>query len=145
VLSVLSAVGPGETNLFIHPRIFDEKFARTSPQDPINAIRPQRSAIEAAHGIFNASSSPREIRPGFALTGSVPRPHAADQKRPDLAVVREGNAWVTDTVPDEQSLITNTRDGLVVLTGCGHAGIVNTVEHVRRLFPERPIAAVVGG
>ena len=60
-------------------------------------------------------------------------------------MMRSGDAMVLDTVPDEQSLIINTRDGLVVVTGCGHAGVVNTVDQVRRLFPDRPIAAVVGG
>ena len=145
VLSVLSAVGPGETNLYAHPRIFDEKFRPASPDEQINVLRQQRSAIEAGRGIFNLSGEAREIRPGFALSGTVPRPHPADQKLPDLAVVREGDRLVTDTVPDEQSLIINTRDGLVVLTGCGHAGVVNTIEHVRKLFPDRPIAAVVGG
>src|SRR5436309_2820586 len=115
-------------------------FSRT-----FNDLREQRSAIEAARGVFSLSSEPREIRPGFVLTGGVPRPHPADQKLADLAVVRDGERLVLDTVPDEQSLIINTRDGLVVVTGCGHAGIVNTIEHVRALFPDRPIAAVVGG
>jgi 7,8-dihydropterin-6-yl-methyl-4-(beta-D-ribofuranosyl)aminobenzene 5'-phosphate synthase len=50
-----------------------------------------------------------------------------------------------DTVPDEQALVVNTRDGLIVLTGCGHAGVVNTVRYVRQLFPARPVHALVGG
>jgi 7,8-dihydropterin-6-yl-methyl-4-(beta-D-ribofuranosyl)aminobenzene 5'-phosphate synthase len=145
VLALLAAVGAGETNIYAHPRIFDEKFRRAAPDMPANLLRQQRSAIEAARGVFRLSSEAREIAPGFALTGTVPRPHAADQKLPDIAVVREGEKLVIDTVPDEQSLIINTRDGLVVVTGCGHAGVVNTVEHVRSLFPNRPIAAVVGG
>ena len=145
VLSVLAATGPGETSIFAHPRIFEEKFRRVSPDVSANLLRHDRAAIEAAHGVFSLSAEPREIRPGFALTGSVPRPHTADQKLADTAVVREGAALVVDTVPDEQSLIINTRDGLIVVTGCGHAGVVNTVAHVRALFPNRPIAAVVGG
>src|SRR5947209_1592537 len=98
VLSVLPATGPGETTFYAHPRIFDEKFRRTSPDTPINLLRQQRSAIEAGRGIFNLSAAAREIRPGFALTGGVPRAHAADQKLADLAVVREGDPLVADTI-----------------------------------------------
>src|SRR5947208_3899750 len=50
VLSVLAAVGPGGTTVYAHPRIFDEKFKRASPDVPINDLREQASAIEAARG-----------------------------------------------------------------------------------------------
>ena len=145
ILFVLAAIGAGDTNVYVHPKIFDEKFRRTSPDIAINGLRQQRAEIEAAHGVFSVSSSPREIRPGLVLTGTVPRPHANDQKLTDLALVRDGDMLLPDTIPDEQALIINTRDGLVVVTGCGHAGLVNTIDHVRNLFPDRPIAAVVGG
>ena len=131
--------------IYAHPAIFDEKFARNPPQGQVNTLRDRRTSIEARHGTFNLSADPREIRPGFALTGSVPRTRARDQKLPDGSLMRQNGALVVDTVPDEQSLVINTRDGLIVVTGCGHAGVVNTVDHVRRLFPDRPVAAVVGG
>jgi 7,8-dihydropterin-6-yl-methyl-4-(beta-D-ribofuranosyl)aminobenzene 5'-phosphate synthase len=71
--------------------------------------------------------------------------HDRDQKLPPGNLMREGGSLTVDTVPDEQSLVINTRDGLVVVTGCGHAGVVNTIEHVRNMFPDRPIAALIGG
>jgi 7,8-dihydropterin-6-yl-methyl-4-(beta-D-ribofuranosyl)aminobenzene 5'-phosphate synthase len=143
--SALAAIGEGGVNIFVHPAIFDEKFTRAGPNAQANTLRDRRTAIEMQHGTFNLSADPREIRPGFALTGSVPRSRPRDQKLPDFNLMREGGALVVDTVPDEQSLVINTRDGLVVVTGCGHAGVVNTVDHVRHLFPDRPVAAVVGG
>jgi len=142
--SALTAIGDRAV-IYAHPEIFDEKFSSASPGAQMNTLRDRRAAIEAQHGTFNLSADPREIRPGFALTGSVPRSRPGDQKLPDRSLMRQGEALVLDTVPDEQSLIINTRDGLVVVTGCGHAGVVNTVEHVRHLFPDRPVAAVVGG
>jgi 7,8-dihydropterin-6-yl-methyl-4-(beta-D-ribofuranosyl)aminobenzene 5'-phosphate synthase len=140
---LLAAAGP--TTIYAHPLIFEEKFTRSAAGQQINSLRDRRSAIEAAHGRFDLSADPREIRPGFVLTGSIPRTRPRDQRLPDTNLMREGGGLVVDTVPDEQSLVINTRDGLVVLTGCGHAGVVNTVDYVRRLFPDRPIAAVVGG
>ena len=143
--SALRSIGEDGAIIHAHPAIFDEKFSRASPGTQMNALRDRRTSIEAEHGTFNLSADPREIRPGFALTGSVPRSRPRDQKLPDGNLMREGGTLVVDTVPDEQSLIINTRDGLVVLTGCGHAGVVNTIDHVRRLFPDRPVAALVGG
>jgi 7,8-dihydropterin-6-yl-methyl-4-(beta-D-ribofuranosyl)aminobenzene 5'-phosphate synthase len=47
---------------------------------------------------------------------------------------------------DDQALIANVRDkGLVVLTGCGHAGVINILQHAQRLTGEQRIAAVIGG
>jgi len=145
VLSVLDAVGFDGTRIYAHPAIFDEKFSKASPADQTNPLRDSRAAIEAKHARFDLSAEPREIRPGLVLTGSIPRPNDRDQKLPADFLMRQGSALVLDTVPDEQSLVINTRDGLIVVTGCGHAGVVNTIEHVRQMFPDRPIAALVGG
>jgi 7,8-dihydropterin-6-yl-methyl-4-(beta-D-ribofuranosyl)aminobenzene 5'-phosphate synthase len=145
VLSVLDAVGNDGANIYVHPAIFDEKFSSASATKQINTLRDSRAAIEAKHGHFDLSAEPREIRPGLVLTGSIPRLHDHDQKLPPGNLMRGGGALTVDTVPDEQSLVINTRDGLVVVTGCGHAGVVNTIEHVRNMFPDRPIAALIGG
>jgi 7,8-dihydropterin-6-yl-methyl-4-(beta-D-ribofuranosyl)aminobenzene 5'-phosphate synthase len=139
--TVLKAVG-GDARLHVHPAIFDAKFRRDAPDRQVNTLGARRAGIEAAHGTFRQSSDAHEILPGMVLTGSIPRLRPNDQKLPDFYVVATGE---TDPVPDEQALVINTRDGLVVLTGCGHAGTVNTVAYVRSLFPNRPIVSVVGG
>jgi 7,8-dihydropterin-6-yl-methyl-4-(beta-D-ribofuranosyl)aminobenzene 5'-phosphate synthase len=140
--AVLNAVGAGETRLHVHPAIFDSKFRRDAPDQQVNTLRARRGAIEAAHATFRVSSDPHEIVPGMVVTGSIPRLRAKDQKLPDFFVLPTGEI---DPLPDEQALVVNTRDGLVVITGCGHAGTVNTTAYVRSLFPNRPIVAVVGG
>ena len=52
---------------------------------------------------------------------------------------------VEDTIPEDQALVINTAEGLVVLAGCGHAGIVNTMEYARSIAGEKPVYAVFGG
>jgi 7,8-dihydropterin-6-yl-methyl-4-(beta-D-ribofuranosyl)aminobenzene 5'-phosphate synthase len=145
LLSVLGAVAHDGPTIFAHPAIFDEKFSSESTTKQINTLRDERATIEAKHGRFDLSAEPREIRPGFAMTGSISRLHDSDQKLPPGNLMRRGDSFALDTVLDEQSLVINTRDGLIVVTGCGHAGVVNTIEHVRSLFPDRPLAALVGG
>lgn len=93
---------------------------------------------------FETINSFRQIAPGIYLTGAVPRIH--DEKN-----YRTGGTLVTpqgvidDNVPEDMSMVIKTREGLVVLSGCGHAGIINTVELVRAQFPGIKVYAVIGG
>ena len=50
-----------------------------------------------------------------------------------------------DTIPEDQALVINTKKGLVVIAGCGHAGIVNTMEYARVIAEGKSIHAVLGG
>jgi 7,8-dihydropterin-6-yl-methyl-4-(beta-D-ribofuranosyl)aminobenzene 5'-phosphate synthase len=52
---------------------------------------------------------------------------------------------VEDTLPEDMSLVFDTGKGLVVLSGCGHAGIVNTLEYAQRKIRNTPIYAAIGG
>jgi len=47
--------------------------------------------------------------------------------------------------PEEQSLIVESRQGLIVITGCAHPGIVNIVEKAKKMFPEEEVFLVLGG
>jgi 7,8-dihydropterin-6-yl-methyl-4-(beta-D-ribofuranosyl)aminobenzene 5'-phosphate synthase len=65
---------------------------------------------------------------------------------PGLYQVASNGKLVLDEVMDEQGLVIDVQDeGLVVLTGCAHAGVVNTVLQARAVSGERPIRAVIGG
>jgi 7,8-dihydropterin-6-yl-methyl-4-(beta-D-ribofuranosyl)aminobenzene 5'-phosphate synthase len=59
--------------------------------------------------------------------------------------VANGEGWVADDVPDDQSLVFNTPRGLILLAGCGHAGIINTLEYGRKFIRSAPAHAVLGG
>jgi 7,8-dihydropterin-6-yl-methyl-4-(beta-D-ribofuranosyl)aminobenzene 5'-phosphate synthase len=50
-----------------------------------------------------------------------------------------------DTIPEDMSLVIDTDRGLVVITGCGHAGIINTLEYARKKVRNAPIHAALGG
>jgi len=86
-----------------------------------------------------------EIFPGIYLTGPVPRKYpeknyTAGYKRKDSA----GN-MVEDNLPDDMSLIIQTAKGLVLLSGCGHAGIINTVTYARDNLQQQALLASIGG
>ena len=51
---------------------------------------------------------------------------------------------IEDTIPEDQSLFFETEKGIVLISGCGHAGLVNTLTHVRSILPGRPIYKILG-
>jgi 7,8-dihydropterin-6-yl-methyl-4-(beta-D-ribofuranosyl)aminobenzene 5'-phosphate synthase len=60
-------------------------------------------------------------------------------------MVRTPAGVVEDTVPEDQSVVVNTAEGLVVIAGCGHAGIVNILTAAGDRFGHRPVHAIIGG
>jgi 7,8-dihydropterin-6-yl-methyl-4-(beta-D-ribofuranosyl)aminobenzene 5'-phosphate synthase len=52
---------------------------------------------------------------------------------------------VEDNVPEDTAVVINTARGLVVISGCGHAGIINTLEHAKKMITDAPVEAAIGG
>ncbi|MBK8576006.1 MAG: MBL fold metallo-hydrolase [Elusimicrobia bacterium] len=80
------------------------------------------------------------VRPGVWATGSIPRLREPEGLDDRLFLL--GNRL--DAVDDDQALLIQTVEGTLVLMGCGHAGVANTLDHARTLVPG-PIRAVIGG
>ena len=113
-------------------------------RNPMVALRAE---FEATGGAFVEHDGPAELLPGVWLTGPVPRVHPERNWGigPSVGRVRTPAGVVDDEVPEDASLVFDTRDGLVLLAGCGHAGVINTVVHARRMLRGAPVRAAVGG
>jgi 7,8-dihydropterin-6-yl-methyl-4-(beta-D-ribofuranosyl)aminobenzene 5'-phosphate synthase len=99
----------------------------------------------AAAGItFVEHDGPQQILPGVWLTGPVPRVHP-ERNWSVTGKVLTPEGLVEDTIPEDQSLVFDTDQGLVILAGCGHAGIINTVEYARKVVRAAKVHAIVGG
>jgi 7,8-dihydropterin-6-yl-methyl-4-(beta-D-ribofuranosyl)aminobenzene 5'-phosphate synthase len=103
-----------------------------------------RDAYEALGGRFVVHDAPHELHPGVWITGPIPRVHPEKNWTPFMRIERDGEL-VEDTIPEDQALVIRTSKGLVVVAGCGHAGIVNTMEHARAIADGEPVHAVLGG
>jgi 7,8-dihydropterin-6-yl-methyl-4-(beta-D-ribofuranosyl)aminobenzene 5'-phosphate synthase len=88
-------------------------------------------------------TAPIEIAPGLFLTGEIPRSHSEEQDEEGFRQDAEGRQ--VDPLLDDQSLFLQTPAGTVVLLGCAHAGVINTLDYVRHLTGGHPIHAVLGG
>jgi 7,8-dihydropterin-6-yl-methyl-4-(beta-D-ribofuranosyl)aminobenzene 5'-phosphate synthase len=109
--------------------------------DRMNRVRRE---YEAAGGTVTEVTGPLEIAPGVWLTGPVPRVHP-ERNWSTIGTVRSDKGEEEDTIPEDMALVVQTDQGLVTLFGCGHAGVVNTLEHIRASIDRSPIKAVIGG
>jgi 7,8-dihydropterin-6-yl-methyl-4-(beta-D-ribofuranosyl)aminobenzene 5'-phosphate synthase len=109
-----------------------------------NSMTVAKTSYEELGGDFVEHSEPAEIFPGVWLTGSVPRVHP-ERNWSGTGKVQTPDGLREDTIPESQSLVVDTDKGLVVVSGCGHAGIINTLEYARKKIHQAPIHAAVGG
>jgi 7,8-dihydropterin-6-yl-methyl-4-(beta-D-ribofuranosyl)aminobenzene 5'-phosphate synthase len=121
--------------------IFD---SRPSPEGERNQMIAIKKEFEATGGRFVVHPSSSELFPGVWLTGPVPRQYP-ERNWNGTGKVQTSSGLVEDNIPDDQSLVIDTAKGLVVITGCGHAGIVNIVTFAEKHFEDRPIYGIVGG
>jgi 7,8-dihydropterin-6-yl-methyl-4-(beta-D-ribofuranosyl)aminobenzene 5'-phosphate synthase len=119
-------------------------WSRPSREGEDNKLLADHAAIEATGARFIEHDGPFEIYPGVWLTGPVPRPNA-ERNWSGLGKVATPAGLVDDTVPEDQSLVFDTDAGLVLLSGCGHAGVVNTIEYARKTVRAAPTYAAIGG
>jgi 7,8-dihydropterin-6-yl-methyl-4-(beta-D-ribofuranosyl)aminobenzene 5'-phosphate synthase len=119
-------------------------YSRPAPEGEDNRMIALRKEYEATGGKFIEHEESAEIFPGAWLTGPVPRKYP-ERNWSTTGKVQSPAGLVEDTIPEDQSLVLNTPEGLVVVTGCGHAGIINILTFARQEFPNEPVEAVIGG
>lgn len=89
-------------------------------------------------------SETSEIRPGVTLLTEIAEDHPRPRGNRHLKV-RRGGRLEPDPFDHELTMVLHDGDGMVVVTGCSHNGILNMVDAARRRFPELPLRAVIGG
>jgi 7,8-dihydropterin-6-yl-methyl-4-(beta-D-ribofuranosyl)aminobenzene 5'-phosphate synthase len=128
--------------LYAHPSVMRERFSRKG--EMMNAIGfPMQGQRLRQRAELRLSAAPQEISPGIWTTGQiVARPEA--EGRVEGHVVRQGDGFAPDPYEDDMALVLRGHDGLVLLCGCCHAGLLNTLYHVQATFGALP-HTVIGG
>jgi len=131
--------------LYAHPEAFEPKFAC----DPGGAARyigiaeADKNAAREKTAQIVATTGPTKIVPGLFATGPVPR--ETDYEETSGPFFLDSECRRADLMNDDQALFFDTSEGTVVLLGCAHAGVVNTLAYVQRLTGGKPIREVIGG
>lgn len=139
---------PGRVPLIAHPDAFAAPRYLDPPEGPRTVFPPPPSCedLEALGADIRKNTSPLLLAGGTVLvTGQVDRTTSYEKGIPHALMERNGTL-VKDEILDDQSLILSLRDhGMVVVAGCSHAGIVNTIRYGIRLTGEEHVHAVLGG
>ncbi len=139
--------GVSRLPMLLHPDFWLRRRIAIPGQEPFELPVPSRSAMEGAGFEIIEGRAPSLLLDGSVLiTGEVDRTTEFEKGFP-VHQAQRGGEWTPDPlILDDQALIANVRDkGLVILTGCGHSGIINIVRHAQKLTGETRIAAVIGG
>jgi len=131
------------TPVVIHPEAFAPKFSLKPDLKFIGPDFDERSVREA-RGIILLSRNPVPIATGVITTGEVSR--ETDFEKVEGFWTLKDERFTQDQMTDEQALVINVREkGLVIVSGCAHSGIVNTVRHAQKVAGTNDIYAIIGG
>jgi 7,8-dihydropterin-6-yl-methyl-4-(beta-D-ribofuranosyl)aminobenzene 5'-phosphate synthase len=144
---ILSWVRERTVPVITHPAAFRERWGVDkdgTKHGPF--LPPPRDEWEAAGAEVILSEGPFQLGPGCWTTGFVPRLSFEKSGRPSSLLYREGDAFSPDDIDEDQAIVINVKDkGLVIVSGCAHAGIVNTLSYAREISGVDRVWAIIGG
>ena len=132
--------------LFFHPDAVVRRFTG-SDREPVGRRLStdfmETEAFRTAGRRVVVSREPQEIAPGVWTTGEIPRTNDFEDVGGPFFL--DEQLTRPDPILDDQTVFFAGREGTVVVLGCAHAGVINTLEHIRTLTHGAPLHTVVGG
>lgn len=134
----------GPKQVAAHPGVFTPRYRISDRSEPLSIGLPHaREELETAGARFDLSTGFRELTPDIFLTGEIPRTTSFETG--DRGLFTDPHGQERDSFCDDQSLVLRTGQGLILLLGCCHAGLINTLRHVSAQTGESRFHAVIGG
>ena len=134
-----------QVKICAHPAVLPPKFAANSDGTSRfvglspNAVETMRESVIRT----TWTAKPTEVLPGFFVTGEIPRTNAFEDTGGRFFL--DGSCTRPDPLLDDQALYFDTKKGVVVVLGCAHAGVVNTLDYVSHLTNGRQLETIIGG
>jgi 7,8-dihydropterin-6-yl-methyl-4-(beta-D-ribofuranosyl)aminobenzene 5'-phosphate synthase len=143
LLEVLRRSGGKEISA--HPAVWARKYGSMGggPERYVG-IPFIREGLEVMGASFNLTEEPVKLSASMMTTGEIPMVNDYEIVETYL-YVKEGDELKQDSLADDLALIIDTEFGLVVILGCAHHGIVNTLQHAQKLTGKEMIYAAIGG
>ncbi len=130
--------------IYAHPDIFVRRFTQIGETArPVGMLWNQQE-LEACGGVFYLQREAVFLEPDMWLSGEIPRKNDLENIGEGFWVERKGQQE-PDLIFDDQALVMRGEKGLVILTGCAHAGIINILESVKKQCPGIPVYGIMGG
>ena len=131
--------------IFLHPAAARRKYAKSDagPGRFIGIPENSSQALRAVHDRVVWTESATEVVPGVWCTGEIPRVAAQGPAEPGFFL--DSDCREPDPLVDDQALFIETSNGLVVIAGCAHEGVANTLDRVSALTGRSELFAIAGG
>ncbi len=134
-----------DARIFLHPDAL--KICYHKPKDAasreIGISKQAREKLKAIENRILWTEKPQQIMQGIYATGSIPRETEYENTGGDFFLDEQGNH--PDPIADDQSIWLETSKGIVVLLGCAHSGVINTLRYIERLACTQKFYALIGG
>jgi 7,8-dihydropterin-6-yl-methyl-4-(beta-D-ribofuranosyl)aminobenzene 5'-phosphate synthase len=136
----------GSVEVIAHPDIWALKYVRRDgeKEEQYNGIPFSRVELESLGARFNLMREPVRITDRIMTTGEIPMLSGYEEIENNL-FVKEGDMLKPDKLADDLALVIDLNFGLVVILGCAHRGIVNTLRHAQNLTGKEVVYAAIGG
>ncbi len=134
-----------QVEIIAHPDIWAPKYAKRPEQDEHYIGVPfPREFAETFGTSFNLTREPVWISGNIVTSGEIPLLTEYEEIDPVL-YVKEKGGLKADPLWDDQAIFLKSENGLVIIPGCAHRGIINTIRHAQKLTGLEPVYAVIGG
>ncbi len=134
-----------QARVYAHPAVLGGKYGRKDDgtSSDIGMPSPSSAALRERGEELVWTEGSAEVGGGLFATGEIPcRTDYEDTGGPFFT---DGECQQADAILDDQAVFFESRLGTVVLLGCAHAGVINTLQYIRELTDARPIHTVIGG
>lgn len=136
----------GEVEVIAHPDIWAPKYTRRDNEgkEQYIGIPYPKDELESLGARFNLAKEPVRISENISTTGEIPMVTDYEIIEDNL-FVKENDILITDPLADDLALVIDTEFGLVVVLGCAHRGIVNTLRRTQEITGKDLVYAAIGG
>jgi len=133
------------TILYAHPAAFEPKYACNDDETSRSIGIPPAAETAVRRHVQNPiwTDRPIEVADGLFVTGPIPRLTAFEDTGGPFFV--DEQCQTPDPLTDDQALFFESSQGIVIILGCAHSGVINTINYIRQLIKDKPIHAVIGG
>ncbi|GBE02758.1 metallo-beta-lactamase superfamily protein [bacterium BMS3Bbin06] len=126
--------------IMAHPDTFNKRYIESKGGVIFDLSSPE---IDLESRNIELHREPLKLAGGVMTTGEIPRLHEWEELK--VFRIQRNGKMLNDRVLDDQGVIINTNKGLVIIAGCSHAGIVNTIEHAIEITGITTVYCVIGG
>ncbi len=139
----LEACGP--VDLFVHPAAFVKRYWKEGGRAVPDVMPFSRDQLLGRVRNLVETTHPTPVCEGMMVTGQIPRRTDFEDTGVREFAFLDADLKIPNPILDDQAMFFRVPEGVVILLGCGHSGVVNTIRYVNELVGGQKIYAIMGG